>query len=219
MKKAQIFESLPLAIILTLSGGFMDAYSYLSRGKVFANAQTGNIVLFGTSLANGDYPSALRHFVPILAFAIGIAAAELARHRFKVRNRFHWMQIVVLIEAAIFFGVAFMPQSLNLLVNSLISLACGAQVSSFRKVIGYSMATTMCIGNLREAVSSACGYLFSKNKLDLKRAGFFAGMIGIFALGAIIGDLFIKLWQEYAIMVSGVLMLAATLLMLNAKEE
>ena len=47
----QISESLPIMILLTLSGGFMDAYSYLCRGEVFANAQTGNILLFGVNLA------------------------------------------------------------------------------------------------------------------------------------------------------------------------
>ena len=38
----QISESIGLGTILALSGGFMDAYSYIERGKVFANAQTGN---------------------------------------------------------------------------------------------------------------------------------------------------------------------------------
>ena len=42
----QMSETLRLGIILALSGGFMDAYSYLERGNVFANAQTGNLLLF-----------------------------------------------------------------------------------------------------------------------------------------------------------------------------
>ena len=49
----QISESLPIMILLTLSGGFMDAYSYLCRGEVFANAQTGNILLFGVNCGGG----------------------------------------------------------------------------------------------------------------------------------------------------------------------
>lgn len=40
-KKVQISESIELGILLALSGGFMDAYSYIGRGGVFANAQTG----------------------------------------------------------------------------------------------------------------------------------------------------------------------------------
>ena len=38
------------AVFVTLSGGFQDAYTYICRGKVFANAQTGNIVLLSAAL-------------------------------------------------------------------------------------------------------------------------------------------------------------------------
>ena len=62
----QISESLPIMILLTLSGGFMDAYSYLCRGEVFANAQTGNILLFG--VVNG----ALEQGTPICVSCFGI---------------------------------------------------------------------------------------------------------------------------------------------------
>ena len=41
----QISESIELGIILALAGGFMDVYSYIGRDHVFANAQTGNILL------------------------------------------------------------------------------------------------------------------------------------------------------------------------------
>ena len=44
-KRLQMSESFFLTAILAIVGGFLDAYSYLMRGHVFANAQTGNIVL------------------------------------------------------------------------------------------------------------------------------------------------------------------------------
>ena len=50
-KKVQISESIELGILLALSGGFMDAYSYIGRGEVFANAQTGNMLLLGVHLS------------------------------------------------------------------------------------------------------------------------------------------------------------------------
>ena len=58
--KIQKSDSLQIYILLALAGGGMDAYSYLCRDKVFANAQTGNMLLFGVSLAEGDFVSALR---------------------------------------------------------------------------------------------------------------------------------------------------------------
>ena len=44
--RGQMSESMLTAAFIILSGGLQDAYTYLCRGKVFANAQTGNIVLF-----------------------------------------------------------------------------------------------------------------------------------------------------------------------------
>ena len=49
----QISESIELGIILALAGGFMDVYSYIGRDHVFANAQTGNILLVGVSFIPG----------------------------------------------------------------------------------------------------------------------------------------------------------------------
>ena len=53
-------EAMSTGIFLTLSGGFQDAYTYYTRGKVFANAQTGNIILLGHNAMNGDFTDAFR---------------------------------------------------------------------------------------------------------------------------------------------------------------
>ena len=73
MKRAhgQMSESLLLGALLAMAGGFFDAYTYLCRGKVFANAQTGNIVLFGANIAEGNWLRAARYLLPILAIALG----------------------------------------------------------------------------------------------------------------------------------------------------
>ena len=46
----QMSDSLLVGALLSFTGGFQDAYTYLCRGKVFANAQTGNIVLLSAAL-------------------------------------------------------------------------------------------------------------------------------------------------------------------------
>ena len=48
--RGQMSDSLLTASFIILSGGLQDAYTYLCRGKVFANAQTGNIVLLSAYL-------------------------------------------------------------------------------------------------------------------------------------------------------------------------
>ncbi|MFR1827335.1 MAG: YoaK family protein [Lawsonibacter sp.] len=90
-------ESFRLGAVLALTGGFLDAYTYLIRGGVFANAQTGNIVLLGVRLMEGDWGGAGHYLVPILAFAAGVLAAELIRGRFR-GQALHWRQITVAAE-------------------------------------------------------------------------------------------------------------------------
>ena len=46
----QMSEAFITALFLSVSGGLQDVYTYLYRGKVFANAQTGNIVLLSAAL-------------------------------------------------------------------------------------------------------------------------------------------------------------------------
>lgn len=79
MRITQISESKQLGILLALSGGFMDAYSYIQRGHVFANAQTGNMLLFGINLSQLKFLDALQYAIPVIAFTLGIALAEQLR--------------------------------------------------------------------------------------------------------------------------------------------
>ena len=89
----QISESIELGAILALAGGFMDAYSYIGRGGVFANAQTGNILLVGVNLSQGDFSQALRFLFPVLSFAAGIMLSDFIHERFA--SIFHWRQVTV----------------------------------------------------------------------------------------------------------------------------
>ena len=71
----QMSESFLTAAFLSVSGGLQDAYTYIFRGKVFANAQTGNIVLLSQSISDKDFVRAIHYLVPLLFFALGIAIA------------------------------------------------------------------------------------------------------------------------------------------------
>lgn len=209
----QMSESLPLGIVLALSGGFMDAYSYICRDGVFANAQTGNMLLFGVHLAQGQWGTALSYFCPVLFFAIGIVISIMVRGRMGQRGNMHWRQIAVLFEAAVLAGVCFIPQSANLIANSLISLACGIQLESFTKIRGSAIATTMCIGNLRVATENLCGWLQSREVGTLRKAALYFGIIVCFVAGAVIGDLAVKAMGEYALLVCSALLLIVFFMM------
>lgn len=217
--KGQISESRRLAVLLAVSGGLMDAYTYIFRGGVFANAQTGNMLLFGVSLSEGNFAEALRYFLPVLSFALGIIIAETAHLICTEDGIFHWRQLTVLLECIILFAVGFIPTTYNLAANALVSFACGIQVESFRKVKGNASATTMCIGNLRSGTQAMFDFACSKEKKYLHKGLIYYGIILFFILGAILGNILIRYFAKYAIWCSSLLLLAGFLLMFIQSEE
>ena len=110
----QMSESFLTAAFLSISGGLQDAYTYICRGEVFANAQTGNIVLLSQCIANRDLELSIHYIVPLLFFAVGIAVAEIIHGKFKEARRLHWRQLVLIIEIA--FGRHFL--GLGTIVNA-----------------------------------------------------------------------------------------------------
>ena len=60
-RRGQMSEAFCTAMFLSLSGGLQDVYTYLFRGKVFANAQTGNIVLLSANLMDGNWERAVSY--------------------------------------------------------------------------------------------------------------------------------------------------------------
>ena len=218
-KRFQISESVEIGIVLALAGGFMDAYSYICRGEVFANAQTGNILLFGVNLSSGNFKEALQYALPVGAFALGIILSELVRNRIKSVSLLHWRQISTAFEIAILFSVAFFSQKYNLPANCLTSLACGIQVESFRKIHGNGIATTMCIGNLRSAMESISDYCFNKNRKSLRKGFLYLSVILFFVLGAVAGNFFVKLIGERAIFICCIILLIAFFIMFIDRDK
>ena len=213
MKSRQTSESFLLSAIVSASGGFQDAYTYNLRDKVFANAQTGNIVLMSQHLMQREWAKGLRYLLPILSFAVGILIAEQVSFHYRNAKKIHWRQIVLLIEIIVLSAVAFLPASLNVLANVLVSLACAMQVQSFRKVNGYPYASTMCIGNLRSGTESLSVYLRNHEKGALKKAMHYYGIIIVFAIGAGIGGILSINLGYRCILISSVLLLLAFLMM------
>lgn len=216
--KLQISESIILAILLTLSGGFQDAYSYIIRDNVFVNAQTGNIVLLGHNLVSGNFLKALHYFFPIIAFIIGIYITEWINHIYKNSHKIHWRQLILLIEIIIMGTVAFFPQHLNVPANILLSFSCAIQVSSFKKFKGVPFATTMCIGNMKNATEFYTKYQITGNEEFRYKSFYYYFIILIFALGATIGSVFTVLLREKAILISAFILFAGFVLMFLKQE-
>lgn len=177
-------ESIILGTLLAISGGLMDAYSYILRGQVFANAQTGNILFLGIYLCSGQWREVIHYLFPVAGFTAGIFISDLM-HLSRL-HPVHWKQTILLAEAFLLLLVPFIP--LDLFANSLTSFVCGMQVQTFRKLRGHPFATTMCIGNLRSGTVSVVNWLCHREHHHLRAAGAYYYVIFCFVIGAVIGN-------------------------------
>ena len=205
------------AWILAIVGGYLDAYSYLCRGGVFANAQTGNIVLMGVSLAEGKFKMALHFLYPILAFVLGVFICEIIKNKRSNEGFIHWRQIIIVIEIAVIIFAGLIPLGEgDSLVNLMISFVCDLQVEGFRKVKGNAFASTMCTGNLRSGTERAFKYMKSKDKKHLKASMQYYYVIIFFIIGAAIGGAMTSWLGAFAVIYSAIGLV--TVLILMAKE-
>ncbi len=214
----QMSESFLTAVFLSLSGGLQDAYTYVYRGKVFANAQTGNIVLLGQNIYEQNWATALHYLVPLLSFALGVAVAEWIRQSFRNWQAIHWRQIVLLSEILLLFVVGFLPEELTMLANAIVSFSCAMQVQTFRKMTGYAFSSTMCIGNMRSGMEALFTYIRTRDKEMLKKSLCYWKIIFLFGFGAGVGGHFVSVFGAKTIWFSCVLLFVGFFLMF-IKEE
>lgn len=216
----QAAETFLLSAVLALGGGFLDAYTYLTRGEVFANAETGNMVLLGIRLLRGDWRGALTYLVPILAFASGVWVAETVRARFQKYPGVHWRQLTLLGEVLTVAVVSFLPGELDMLANVMVAFVCAVQVESFRRVRGNAFASTMCTGNLRSGTEQLFYYHRSGERAVRNNALCYYGIIVVFISGAVLGALTCGvLGRRAALVCTGILLTGFFILSLRGERR
>ena len=195
-----ISESYLVAALLSITGGFLDAYTFVSRDGVFANAQTGNFARLAISIANGSWEMAIRYLIPIIFFIIGVSVAIWVSRCVPHNSYLHWKQYTLILEIILLLIVSWIPYGKfsNICANILISFTCAIQAESFRKVLGTPFASTMCTGNLRNATEYLNQFFIDKEKTFLQKSGQYFGIDILFVFGAVVGTFTTKAFQTHA---------------------
>ena len=210
----QMSESFRIGALLAFAGGFFDAYTYIARGGVFANAQTGNMILLGIKLVQGHFLNAVYYLIPIFAFMSGIFLIEYIKRRFHHVTLFHWRQLVLFIEIVVLIFVAYLPLGRgNLLASVLIAFICSMQVQTFRTMHGLPYATTMCTGNLRSGADQLVQLLFEKDWHAGKKALLYFSIIFIFILGAGAGTIITPIYGAKSILFCCIFLILALIIL------
>lgn len=217
--RQEIHESVPFGVLLAIVGGFLDAYTFIGKGGVFANAQTGNIVLLGVYASKREWRQALIHVPPILAFMVGVAVTEWIRNNQSRLFLKEWPQTVLILEIIVLFIIGFIPDTIpNIVVTVTVSFVASVQSSSFRKLVDSPYATTMSTGNLRTASQAAYIAFTKKDRESAIRAVRFFTVILFFILGAFLGGLSTLAIGVKAIWVAAIVLVCSAILFSVGKQ-
>lgn len=181
-------ESVRFGIILASIGGFLDAYTYIGEGHVFANAQTGNIVLIAVSLSKGDLYRAIISFLPVIAFVLGVFLSEYVRRNITTGLLGGWEVRILITEGIILFIIGFLPKDFSsVIVTICIAFVSSIQISSFKKLVNSPFSTTIVTGNLRSATEALFSYLVNGDKNNRDKSIRYFIIIFFFIIGAGLG--------------------------------
>lgn len=180
-------DSFVLGALLSFSGGLQDAYTFNIRDRVFANAQTGNVVLMGQNFLLGNWDQGIDYMFPVISFVAGVFLSEFIESRYKYNKKMHWRQIVLLFEFLLLFMVGLLPLEYERIANMTVSFACAMQVQAFRRLRANNYASTMVIGNLKNGTHYMVRFLRSKTPQYLIYSLQYYTIIVIFAIGAGVG--------------------------------
>ena len=197
-----------MLLILTWAAGAVDAVSYLDLGRVFTAMMTGNTVLLGLALAQGELLAAGRSILALLGFALGVTAGAMVVERDESESE--WPRAVTAalgLEAAILavsavvwhlkdpaLGVHNVPVLIVLL-----GTAMGVQAAAVRRLDVPGIATTYLTGTITSLFVDVVGWSRSHTHVwrgpsgDIvkweQRVGLLAGVFLVYGFGAFSGGL------------------------------
>lgn len=212
-------RTLWFALLLTITNGFIDAYTYFERGHVFANVQTGNVIFFALDLSELRVAAALAHVWPILAFMAGIAVAAQIKSGRTEKLVSHPLRWAMAVQVVALIVIGFVPVSVShAYVTVPISFLAAVQMGLFRAVGDLAYLPVATTGNLMRFVESGYTGVVERSAAARRAAGIYGTLIIGFAGGAVTGAFASRTWGGHAVWLAAAI-LAITLALFVVDER
>lgn len=186
-------QSLLAGSALLVATGFVDIYTFLAHGHVFAEAMTGNLVLIGVGTFHPQTVEFWRPLAAFTAFVVGIASVwwlgRRTTSRARSRSHVHVPQLTTLaFEIVLLTVVAFLPTGFpSAVISTVIAFASGMQIAAFQHFGPTSFTTTVMTSNSLHAVDAILTALASRARRDIVVALRLTGALGCFVAGVLVG--------------------------------
>jgi uncharacterized membrane protein YoaK (UPF0700 family) len=205
-------DSLPVAILLIFAAGLLDAYTFVKHHGVFANAMTGNLVTMLVRAMEGDHGKAFSYLVPLIAYALGVAAAH-ALHQKRFRQ---WVRspsrMSLALEILFLAGLAVTGDHIGDAAVAGIAFVAAIQGTSFTRIGGFAFTSVSTSANLRHFIEGLLDWsLFSRlsrghgpqarDRIAASRrsAVYYGCLFVFFVAGALMGAVTTRRWPGVAL--------------------
>ncbi len=210
-EKYYIFE------LLTLAGGMMGLYTYNLRGRVFCNAQTGNVAQMAMAVGNGEFSEALYYLIPMASYIFGTILSEIMPLKVRKTHFLRWDTLLVGAEVIVLIILGFIPLSApEQIAQIAINFLCSMQFNTFRQAEGIPMATTFITNHVRQIGVNAALIIREKNTLAKQKLIKHSKIIFMFFAGGAIMTAMSNIMLEKAIWLAVIPLLLCFVLLLHA---
>lgn len=208
-------EALVIASLLALTGGYLDAYTWIVH-RAFANAQTANLVFLWVYMTGGEWGKALHYVPPLSAFVLGVVMASCLR-KFAPQQA---PEISVATEILFLFIIAILHNRVPQVAGTLgLSFVAAFQTASFPRVEGWGYSSVMATSNFRYTIEGLfAAFAGSSETKPFRRPYVFGTMCVAFGLGAAVGAIMTNVTRAYSLAIP-VALLSIVLLLCGLKTS
>lgn len=186
--------------LLMMVGGYLGAFTYVLRGGVFCNAQTGNLVLLALALGEGNWSRVGYLVIPITAYFLGAVVSEALAGPIKKLHLIRWDTLFIMIEIVAIVILGLIPESAPFQITQVtINFICSMQYNTFRQAQGIPMATTFCTNHLRQLAIALTKYTKYREHTHLTRFLSHLLMLAVFVGGGMVSTILCHLLKGTAI--------------------
>lgn len=172
-------------------GGFFGCYAVLIYSGVMGNAQTVNLIELLLDALRGDLHAVLLHLGALVLYVLGTMLTVLLPHWWGWDM--HYVSPVITAAAAM--AVAFLPETLNVVVALYpIFFAMSIQWSSFGGARGFYSSTIFSTNNTKQTSLALANYLCDHDRAHLRKLKVFALTLLCFHIGAAVAYFAVTWW-------------------------
>ena len=188
-----------LLLTLTAAAGSVDAISYLGLGRVFTANMTGNLVLLGVAIGQGQLTSSVRSVIAFAGFAVGLLVGGRVTARTEPTavwprsvTRALVGEVGLLVAFLIGWEIAGVrPTTLALdIVVALSAGAMGMQTAAARRLHVVGVTTTFLTGTLTSLIAGLAAVRPGRSQWIL-----WAATLACMVIGAAAGAALFVAWR------------------------